>query len=43
MRLIQYKGYYDEFKYWSCRNEDCNLENDLVIYESDEVHMGAYA
>lgn len=41
MKLVEYKGYYDGFKYWCCEN--CNLENELDKYESDDKKFGAYA
>lgn len=41
MKLIEYSGYYDGFKYWACEN--CDLENQLDEYDSDEKYRGAYA
>lgn len=41
MKLIEYKGYYDKFNYWSCDN--CELEMIAQDAEPDNTSKGAYA
>ena len=41
MQLKDYQGYYDDFKYWECDNEDCDLNVDNL--EADDKLMGSYA
>ena len=41
MQIVKYVGYYDEFNYWACPNEDCKVDED-ELYAESEWH-GAYA
>jgi hypothetical protein len=41
MKLVEYEGYYDGFRYWICEN--CDMENKLYNYEPDDKLKGAYA
>ncbi len=43
MKLIEYKGYYDGFRYWSCDN--CALGQDMQNekYDADDSWNGYYA
>lgn len=40
MKLVSYRGYYDEFNYWGCDN--CNLERDMQKLKSDKEEKGGY-
>ena len=35
MQVVRYVGYYDEFNYWVCPNEDCNVDADDFEPESE--------
>ena len=41
MKLVEYKGYYDSFKYWRCDN--CDLDNKIQKIEADKGEKGSYA
>lgn len=41
MKLINYMGYYDSFKYWRCDN--CKLDNEIQNIKEDETERGCYA
>lgn len=41
MKLIEYVGYYDSFRYWSCK--ECDISDEMENYEPDSIHKGAYA
>lgn len=42
MKLIEYKGYYEEFRYWECQN--CTLEKEMrnVEIKADITWKGSY-
>jgi hypothetical protein len=39
MTLNKYRGYYDEFEYWSCENYDCTIIDD---FKPDFIDKGSY-
>ena len=41
MTLVEYEGYYDEFKYWACY--ECDLDDKIQDMNPDETQRGAYA
>lgn len=43
MAVIEYKGYYDTFKFWGF-DKDCKCTKGIRVreYEPDEVIKGAY-
>lgn len=41
MKLIEYRGYYDGFRYWACEN--CDIEKEMDQYEPDDDWSGGYA
>lgn len=43
MKLIQYTGYYDDFRYWKCDNDNCLITAELSMFEADRVWKGGYA
>lgn len=43
MKLIQYKGYYEEFRYWECENGICEINNEKERVEPDYAWKGSYA
>lgn len=40
MKLVEYKGYYDSFKYWCCDN--CSLDDEIQDIKPDSVGKGSY-
>ena len=40
MKLVKFKGYYEEFNYWRCDN--CNLDNEMQKIEADTTDKGRY-
>lgn len=40
MKLVEYKGYYENFNYWACEN--CDLDNEIQKKEADKSWKGAY-
>lgn len=40
MKMVEYKGYYEEFKYWECEN--CDIEKQMWDYEADKTFNGSY-
>ncbi len=42
MKLIEYKGYYEEFSYWQCDN--CTLEKEMELekIKADKTWKGSY-
>ena len=41
MQIVRYVGYYDEFNYWTCPNQNCNIDAD--DFESESEWHGCYA
>jgi hypothetical protein len=41
MKLVEYRGYYDEFNYWCCDN--CDLDRDIQDMKTDRQEKGSYA
>ena len=43
MKLVEYRGYYEEFRYWDCDN--CKLNNvmDKRAIKADKIWSGSYA
>lgn len=41
MKLVEFKGYYEGFKYWRCDN--CNLDDKIQEEKPDKKELGAYA
>lgn len=39
MKVVLYKGYYDEFKYLQCSNEECEY---LSFQETEDISYGGY-
>lgn len=42
MKLVEYKGYYEEFRYWECNN--CNLDIEIQDrkIKTDKEWLGSY-
>ena len=40
MKLINYVGYYESFKYWRCDN--CNLDDEVQNIKADKTEGGHY-
>lgn len=40
MRLVLYRGYYDQFRYWACYS--CNIQNEMYKYKVDEKVQGEF-
>jgi hypothetical protein len=43
MKLVEYVGYYDSFKYWCCENAKCSLDDVMAKAEPDGDFRGSYA
>lgn len=41
MDIIEYTGYYDDFKYWRC--DECDLDDKIQNAEADTKESGSYA
>lgn len=41
MKLVEYNGYYEGFKYWKC--ESCELDDKMQDMESYTKGKGSYA
>lgn len=40
MKLVEFKGYYENFNYWRCDN--CDLDDRMQKMKPDKVDKGAY-
>lgn len=40
MKYVEYIGYYDNFNFWECPNNDCNAEEN---FKPDQTDRGDYA
>ncbi|MBS4173502.1 hypothetical protein [Bacillus sp. FJAT-49736] len=42
MKLVEYRGYYEEFRYWDCDN--CKLDDEIQNrnVEADKIWKGSY-
>ena len=43
MKLVEHRGYYDEFLYWRC--DSCKLDEEMNKrkYKADHLEKGSYA
>ena len=42
MQLIRYIGYYEDFNYWKCTNENCKIADVLEFFKTDRMWKGSY-
>lgn len=43
MKLVEYRGYYEDFRYWDCEN--CKLDDEIQNNktQADKTWFGSYA